>query len=908
MEPILSRYIWTNTKRQQLWILLVVGASMIPYYMAFNLPKLIVNGPIQGEGFETPDATQTFGNITLDLPWLGQVELFQGIPLERLPMLLALSMAFLALVIVNGLFKFYINTYKGRLGERLLRRIRFALVDRILRFPPARLKALKPGEISSMVKDEVEPLGGFTADAFVQPALLGGQALTALLFIFIQHFWLGMLTFGVAMVQVLVIPKMRQRLIVLGRERQLTARQLAGRVSDIVTGIDTIRAHDTTNFERADIAHRLSRIFRIRYDIYQWKFLVKFLNNFLAQLTPFLFYSFGGYLTIKGTLDVGQLVAVINAYKELPGPLKELIDWDLTRQDVQVKYEQVVEQFESDVLIDADLQSPTPDPDAAFGHPLSVRNVSLVDDSGSLVLDQVSLKIETGERVAFLGPSGSGGGALAEALGRLVWPTSGNILAGEHDLLHLPESLVGRKISYASGEGHLFDGTLEDNLLYGLKNEPRVPRVYTGRARRLRDWEVMEAGLSGNPVFDLNDSWIDEAAIARHTGEADLLSSVMAVFDCVGLSDDVLDMALHTTLDEAQRQTLAERIVALRAPLAAALREAGLGAMVSQFRPGCYNSGATVGENLLFGQLTGEEDSLRRIVRSRFFRELIFSDGIGEDLFAMGRAIAEITVDLFRDMPPDHVFFQRMTLMRPEEIPDYTALLHRLEGKSFATAADADRIALMRLAFYYNERWFRFGVLDEALMRRIVEVRGKIHAGMPDALKPLIEVYETGRYIRSATLLENLLFGKVDTFQSDAERKVRTVASEVLGRDPALCRDVQTIGLCYGIGPAGRRLQAVQRQKLNLARAMIRPSDYYILNQPLTGLDAAARRKIRVDVVDFLAGRPDRPGIVWVTADEADVDGFDRIVRFENGSVVSDHYSETFSRESARTEGVEASA
>ena len=124
----------------------------------------------------------------------------------------------------------------------------------------------------------------------------------------------------------------------LGRERQLTARELAGRVGEIVDGIGAIHVHDTSNYERADIAARLGRIFKIRYDLYQWKFLVKFLNNFLAQVTPFLFYAIGGYLALQGRLDVGQLVAVIAAYKDLPGPMKELIDWDQQRQDVQVKY------------------------------------------------------------------------------------------------------------------------------------------------------------------------------------------------------------------------------------------------------------------------------------------------------------------------------------------------------------------------------------------------------------------------------------------------------------------------------------------------------------------------------------------------------------------------------------------
>ena len=193
---------------------------------------------------------------------------------------------FLLLVIINGLFKFYINTFKGRLGERMLRRIRFELVDRVLRFPPYQFKRVKSAEVATMVKDEVEPLGGFIGDAFVQPALLGGQALTALVFIMIQSFWLGLIAAFIVAIQIIIIPQMRKRLIRLGRERQLTARELSGRVGEIVDGIGAIHIHDTSNYERADIAARLGRIFKIRYDLYQWKFLVKFLNNFLAQVTP----------------------------------------------------------------------------------------------------------------------------------------------------------------------------------------------------------------------------------------------------------------------------------------------------------------------------------------------------------------------------------------------------------------------------------------------------------------------------------------------------------------------------------------------------------------------------------------------------------------------------------------------
>ena len=448
---------------------------MVPYFMSFDLPKQIVNGPIQGKGFEQPGATQTFMSLGIDVPWLGYVNLFSGIQLDRTSMLFALSGVFLLLVIINGLFKFYINTFKGRLGERMLRRIRFELVDRVLRFPPSVFKRVKASEVATMVKDEVEPLGGFIGDAFVQPALLGGQAVTALVFIVVQNFWLGAIAVGIVAVQGVIIPRMRRRLIRLGRERQLTARELSGRVGEIVDGIGTIHVHDTSNFERADISARLGTIFQIRYDLYQWKFLVKFINNFLAQVTPFLFYSIGGYQALKGNLDIGQLVAVIAAYKDLPGPLKDLIDWDQARQDVQVKYQQVVEQFSVDTIIDPKIQTIVTEHVGPITEALGAVNLSLADDSGARLLERVSLQTKPGETVALVGTAASGAESLAEAFARQIWPESGRLVLGEHDLLQMQESTSGRRLSYASSDAFFFQGTLGDNLFYGLKHAPLQP-------------------------------------------------------------------------------------------------------------------------------------------------------------------------------------------------------------------------------------------------------------------------------------------------------------------------------------------------------------------------------------------------------------------------------------------------
>src|SRR5690349_7188788 len=432
MERGLFGFIIKYSKRDQLLIVPLVVASMVVYYLSLDLPKTIINQAIQGVSFPAADS----------------VKHYLGFDLQRLPYLLVLSGVFLALIVANGWIKFQINTMKGWMGERMLRRLRYVLFDHILRFPLARFRRVKSAEMATMIKDEVEPLGGFIGEALITPLFLGGQALTAMFFILYQQIWLGLIALGVVAVQAFIIPRLRRRQLVLGRERQLTARALAGRIAECVDGVAEIHAHDTSNYERAEISSRLGRIFGIRFELYQRKFMVKFLNNFLAQLTPFLFYTVGGYLVIMGRLDIGALVAVIAAYKDLPGPVKELIDWDQQRMDVEIKYSQVIEQFADEEVVPPEMQAPVETPPLPRDGRVRVSSVTLFDDAGARVVDAVSFESSMKDHIAIVGRQASGASELSQLLARLVPPSAGTIEMGGIDITRAPEAVTGRALAY----------------------------------------------------------------------------------------------------------------------------------------------------------------------------------------------------------------------------------------------------------------------------------------------------------------------------------------------------------------------------------------------------------------------------------------------------------------------------
>ncbi|MDD9917987.1 MAG: ABC transporter ATP-binding protein [Rhodospirillaceae bacterium] len=332
MEKSIFKYILRYSKSQQLFLLCVILAFYPFLFITLDLPKIIVNRAIKPGGDGGPFDVPIFGfEIPLDV--------------SQVAYLLILSFSYLALVFITGGFKYYISVFKGRLGERLLRRLRYQLYSRILRFPTPHFKKISQGELIPMITAEVEPLGGFIGIAFADPMFFGGQLVLIISYIMLQDPILGLAAVALIPIQGYIIPRLQKKVNALGKQRVQNVRRLADHLGETVSGIDEIHANNAAKLELSRFTDRLGTIYDIRYEIYQRKFFIKFLNNFIDKLTPFFFFSIGGYLVIHGDLTVGALVAVLNAYKDLASPWKELLIWYQQKEDVRIKYEQVVEQF-----------------------------------------------------------------------------------------------------------------------------------------------------------------------------------------------------------------------------------------------------------------------------------------------------------------------------------------------------------------------------------------------------------------------------------------------------------------------------------------------------------------------------------------------------------------------------------
>ena len=427
LEPSVYRFILKHSMKQQILLLLLTLSSFPFLYYSLDLPKTIVNKAIGGKTFP---------------------EHLFGFEFDQVPYLMILCGVFIILVFVNGAFKYVINTYKGQIGERMLRRFRYSLYQRLLCFPLSYFHKNSSAQIIPMITVECEQLGGFIGDAFNLPLFQGGQLLTIIFFMFMQDPILGAAAIALYPVQGYIIPKLQFKVNQLGKQRVRTVRVVADKVQESASGIIEIQANDTVKLNLTDFAHVLGRIYDIRFEIYKRKFFAKFLNNFIGQLTPFFFYSLGGYLVIKGDLSFGALVAILAAYKDLASPWKELLDFYQIKENSRITYEQIVEQFQPSGMTDAKLLLAEPEQVMPLTGELSVANVSLAEDDRSRVVDAVSFTVRLDEHVAVIGQSGSGKSELALLLARLVGASSGRITIGGADLAELPVAVIGRRIGY----------------------------------------------------------------------------------------------------------------------------------------------------------------------------------------------------------------------------------------------------------------------------------------------------------------------------------------------------------------------------------------------------------------------------------------------------------------------------
>ena len=726
----------------------------------------------------------------------------EAINLRKVDLLFLYCGLFLAAVLLSSGLKYLINILQTLISQRALANMRKELYHHILTLPLSFFRRTGPGLVVSSVVTELASSGDFVGMAIGVPITTALTLLAFAGYLFWLNPWLAALCLSIYPVILFLVPMLQKRANRANIRRVDTTRALSNKITESISGIHEIHGNGAYRIENKKFDRLVEKLLKIRIVWNLYRLSVKVMNNFFTNLGPLFVFILGGYLTIKGRLELGALVAFLSAQEKLYDPWKELIAFYQLYQDASVRYKKTMEYF--DVPPEHALTPEGRTPYELEGD-LEVKDLSFVTEDGIRLIDRITFSLKPGEHLAVVGFSGSGKSTLAQCVGQLYKYTGGHVLIGQKEVSDLTKSDMAHNIGFIAQAPFIFDGTIEENLLYSC--------------------------------LSLSDG--------NGAGKADTMPSrddIIEVLQQTGVFADVLRFGLNTILVHDQYKDLALVVTRVRESFQRDFGEA-LGDYVEFFDEEKYLYHSCISENLIFGAPNRESFADKNLPHNKYFLEFLDEADLTRLLLSLGAELSKQTVDILGNLPPDKVFFEQSPV-NPEELDGYKALVERLKEKRLHQLSDQEREKLLELALRFIPGKHKMvglpGILKDVILEGRALFREKISTDDPEA----ISFFHTSDYIYSQTILNNILFGKTRTEKLEAQEKIDQSIIQLLIEEDLL-ETIVEIGMQFQVGSKGDRLSGGQRQKLAIARAFLKTPKILIMDEATSGLDNKSQVRIQ---------------------------------------------------------------
>ena len=430
-----------------------------------------------------------------------------AIPDGDLPMLHLLSLAALVAALIIAGLSFVERYWSSRIGEGLIYDLRVQLFDHVSAMPIGFFTRTQTGALMSRMNNDVigaqravtTTLGSVVSNVIVLVTTLAAMVTLE---------W-RITILALVLLPVFVVPAKRvgRRLSAITREGfDLNAEmntQMTERFN--VSGALLVKLFGARHRESEAFSLRAGRVrdIGVRSAMYSRTFMIAL--ALVGSIGTVLVYWLGGQLVINGAISLGTLVALAALVIRIYDPLTALSNARVDVMTALVSFDRVFEVLDlANPITDRPGAVDLVDPTGAVeidhvtfrytsGAELSLRSLEVgasgaVDDGpGAEVLHDVSARIEPGQLVALVGPSGAGKTTLSSLIPRLYDVTEGAVRLDGHDVRDLTLDSVRAAVGVVSQDPHLFHDTVAENLRYARPDATDAELEAACRAAQIHD-------------------------------------------------------------------------------------------------------------------------------------------------------------------------------------------------------------------------------------------------------------------------------------------------------------------------------------------------------------------------------------------------------------------------------------
>jgi len=408
--------------------------------------------------------------LVLMQPWLTKTLIDDGLIAKDYGTLVQVAIAMIGV----GIFGTALSGINRYLHTKLSARILFSLRDDVYghlqKLSPTFFAQRRIGDILSRLDGDVAQIQRFAVDSLFS-AVSSIIGLIGAIVLMVTLSW--QLSPIVALLIPLEIPWLRW----MRRKVEVRTRRLRERSADLssflVETLPAMKFIQSVGQEKKEAnrlsglnEHYLSDLLKLQVT----EFFTQAVPGTLTSLSRAGAFLIGGYWVIEGQWQLGALIAFSTYLGMAVGPVQSLLGLYVAIQRMTVSVGRVMELRREPVLVtNTQTQADFP----SSGGALQLDRVTFAHGSGQRkvsVLNNATVDIEAGSKVALTGPSGAGKSTLIDLLQRHYDPEAGSISLDGVDIKTCPISDLRRRIAVVSQEIVLFRGSVADNIRYAAPN------------------------------------------------------------------------------------------------------------------------------------------------------------------------------------------------------------------------------------------------------------------------------------------------------------------------------------------------------------------------------------------------------------------------------------------------------
>jgi subfamily B ATP-binding cassette protein MsbA len=393
--------------------------------------------------------------------------------------------AIIGLYALRGVVSFWLNYTIGWLGQRIVFDLRFSSYRHLNRLSLSYYDTRQTGKIMARLMGDIDVIQQMISGGFVtfMADLVGMLAILVVLFA--MNARLTLVALATIPLYVLNYKLFIRHIRPISVELRERWDAMLGVLQEKLTGISVVKAFAREDYETGRFLETVQQNFDLGMTQMRLNRKLGGIGQTIRGLGTGLVLWYGGTLVLHHHLHIGDLIAFNGLIAQLYDPAVRIVDFNVSVQWAVAAMDRVFETLDTrPEIVDASNA-------VAIRHmkgAVEFQHVTFGYDSDHPVLHDICLKVEPGEVVAIVGPSGAGKTTLVNLIARFYDVQQGRVLIDGVDLRQVRLESVRRQISIVSQESLLFSVTLRENIRYGFHDATDLEILKAARYADLHEF------------------------------------------------------------------------------------------------------------------------------------------------------------------------------------------------------------------------------------------------------------------------------------------------------------------------------------------------------------------------------------------------------------------------------------